>query len=150
MMESMKSHTKRNYKRLKVKRGVFLKIRGLLKLNCKIIDISRGGLAFVYNDKGDSPGEKIVLDIYIKKNGFQVRNLSARVVSDSPVSNRFYFDFSKKRECHAQFVGLLQGEADRLAYFITIMTTKEISKHPHLAFQNILARDRKTIPLSPF
>lgn len=122
----MKKNTGRKYKRFKVKRGVFLKIRELLKLNCKIVDISRGGMGFVYNDIGDRPGEKIILEIFVKKNGFHIMDLPARIIWDYPVSNRFYFNLNKKRMCQTQFVGLLQGEADRLSNFINNYANGEV------------------------
>ena len=43
-MGSMKkNNTHWNSKRFKVQKGVFLQIRGLLNLRCKIINVSRGG-----------------------------------------------------------------------------------------------------------
>ncbi|MFC1494183.1 PilZ domain-containing protein [Thermodesulfobacteriota bacterium] len=125
-MRRIKNNTKRNSKRFKVQNRVFMEIRGLLNLNCKIINISRGGLAFIYNDNGDRPGEKINLDLFIKKNGFQIRNLSARIISDSPVSDWSYFYFKKKRKCCAQFIGLIQNMEEQLNNFIKNYSGSEV------------------------
>ena len=84
-MGKRKNNVKRNYKRFKVQNRVFMEIKGLSNLNCMIIHISKGRLAFIYNDNENRSGEKIDLDIVIKKNGFQIRNLSAKIISDSPV-----------------------------------------------------------------
>ena len=117
-MGRIKNNNRRNYKRFKVQNRVVMEIRGLLNLNCKVTNISRDGLAFIYNDNGDRPGEKIDLDIFIKKNAFQIRNLSARIISDSSVSNWSSFYFNKKRKCCAQFIGLIQNEVEQLINFI--------------------------------
>jgi len=120
-----KNNTQRNYKRFKVQKGVFIQIRGFLNLRCKIINVCRGGLAFIYNDIGKRPGEKVDLDIFFKKNRFLMKNLSVKIISDSPVSQKSLFTFRKKRQCSAQFVGLIQNQLEQLEYFINGYTSGE-------------------------
>ena len=98
MVNRNKNNTQRNYKRFKTQKGLFMQIRGLLNLRCKIINVSRGGLAFTYNDLGKLPGEKVDLEIFSKKNGFLMKNLSVKIISDSPVSKKSLFAFRKKRQ----------------------------------------------------
>jgi len=118
MSSRNKNNTQRNDKRFKVQKGVFMKIRGLLNLRCKIINVSKGGLTFIYNDIGKRPGEKVDLDIFLKKNRFLMKNLSVKIISDSPVSRKSLFTFRKKRQCGAQFIGLIQNQLELLEYFI--------------------------------
>jgi hypothetical protein len=125
MGSNKKNNILRNYKRFKVKKNFLMQIRGLLSLRCKIIDISRGGLAFIYNDDGNRPGKKVVLDIFMRKNEYIIKNLSVKIISDSPVSQRPIFSFRKKRKCRAQFVGLIHNQAVQLEYFIRNCTNGE-------------------------
>jgi len=97
-----------------------------LNLRCKIINVSRGGLAFIYNDIGNRPGEKVHLDIFLKKNRFLMKNLPVKIISDSPVSKKSLFTFSKKRQCGAQFVGLIHNQIEQLEYFIKGYTGGEV------------------------
>jgi hypothetical protein len=84
-MGSIKKNNKqRNYKRFKVQKGVFMQIRGLLNLCCKIINVSRGGLAFIYNDFGNRPGEKVDLDIFLKN----------EEIPNKKSINQYHFKFS--------------------------------------------------------
>jgi len=126
-MGSMKKNiTHRNYKRFKIQKGVFMQIRGLLNFTCKIINVSRGGLAFIYNDLGKRPGEKVDLDIFLKKNRFLMKNLPVKIISDSPVSKKSLFTFCKKRQCGAQFVGLIHNQVEQLEYFLKRYTGGEV------------------------
>jgi hypothetical protein len=126
-MGSMKkNNTHRNYKRFKVQKGVFMQIRGLLNLRCKIIHVSRVGLAFIYNDIGNRPGEKVHLDIFLKKNRFLMKNLPVKIISDSQVSKKSLLTFRKKRQCGAQFVRLIHNQVEQLECFIKCYTGGEI------------------------
>jgi hypothetical protein len=120
-----KNNTQRNYKRFKFQKGVFMRIRGLLNLRCKIINISRGGMAFIYYGVGNHPGEKVDIDIFFKKRRFFMKNLSVKIISDSPVSKKPLFIFRKKRQCCAQFVGLIHNQLEQLEYFIETYTIGE-------------------------
>ena len=122
-MGSIEKNTQRNSKRFKVKKGVFMRVRGPLSLRCKIVDISRGGLVFIYDDTGNRLGKKVDLDILFKKKRFLVKNLSVRIISDSPILKKFiFFTFFKKRQCGAQFVGLIQNQAEQLEHLINNYT----------------------------
>jgi hypothetical protein len=103
-----------------------MQIRGLLNLGCKILNVSRGGLAFIYNDFGNRPEEKVNLDIFLKNNRFLMKNLSVKIISDFPVSRKSLFAFRKKRQCGAQFVGLIQNQVEQLEYFIKNHTRGEV------------------------
>ena len=117
-----KNRKQRNNKRFKAKKGVLMHIRGFSNLHCKIINISKGGLAFSYNDIGNRPGEMVDLDISFKKNKFQMKNLPVKIISDSPVSGKSLFAFNKKRQCSGQFVGLIHNQLEQLEYFIKSYT----------------------------
>lgn len=99
-----------------------MRVRGPLSLRCKIVDISRGGLSFIYDDTGNRLGKKVDLDILFKKERFLVKNLSVRIISDSPILKKFIFTFFKKRQCGTQFVGLIQNQAEQLERLINDYT----------------------------
>ena len=103
-----------------------MQIRGLLNLHCKLLNISRGGLAFIYNDNGKRPGEKVDLDIFMRKNEVIVKNLSVKIILDSPVSQKSIFCFRKQRKCRAQFVGLIHNQAVQLEHLIKNFTNGEV------------------------
>lgn len=47
-----------------------------------------------------------------------MKNLSVKIISDSPVPKKSLFTFYKKRQCGAQFVGLIHNQVEQLEYFI--------------------------------
>ena len=84
----------------------------------QIIDVSRGGLAFIYSDVLKRPEKKFNLYIFLKKYSFRLEYLSVKTISDFPVSKKFPFIFNKKRRFGVQFVGLISNQKNQLEYFI--------------------------------
>jgi len=103
-------NVQRNYKRLKVHKGLIIQIRGFTGTRCEIVNISEGGASFICNDIEKDIGEKLILDICYKKNRTLIKNLSAKITSDFPAPKSIFFIFSKKRQYGAQFVGLIYSQ----------------------------------------
>lgn len=95
---------------------------------CMVTNISRGGVAFIYNDKGTCLKEKADLDLFYKKKA-QVKNISIKVISDYPVHRKTILDIGKRRQCHAQFVGLIQSQVEQLDNFLMAIKVNRENSH---------------------
>jgi hypothetical protein len=117
---------RREYKRFEVQEGAFASLRGPVSKLGQITDISRGGLAFRYIDTGMHPDRSFDLDILIADNGFHLKEVPCKKISDSEITSEFHFSSIKMRRLGVQFMELTHNQTDQLGYFIQNHTMVEI------------------------
>jgi len=92
----------------------------------EIIDISMGGLAFLYIADGDQINESRELEIYLAKYGFHLEKVPFNTISDFELPNEFPTSFIIMRRCGVQFGELTQDQVSQLGYFIQNHTVGEV------------------------
>ncbi len=117
---------RRTFKRFEVKEGAFASLRGPISKLGPIKDISRGGLAFRYIDTGVRPDRSFDLDISQTDNGFHMKDVPCKNISDSEISNEYHFSSIKMRRLGVQFSELTLDQTSQLEYFIQNHTMGEI------------------------
>ncbi len=100
----------------------------------KIMNISRGGLAFEYLSENDKNEEDSQLDIFLSENGYHISGIPCKVVYDKPVSRPYiYQTFSQAftaRQCGVQFGKLSRKKSVQLYSFLKNHTA-ELEKTAH-------------------
>ena len=117
---------KRKFTRFKVKDLSF----ALLKSDFyeelgEIIDISKGGLAFQYLVGENLIKEAVELDIILAHNGFHLKELPCKTISDFEIINEIYFSSLKMRRHSIKFADLDNKQISELDYFIKQHTSSE-------------------------
>jgi hypothetical protein len=109
---------KRRFRRFQAPGNAFALLRGPDGRLGQIIDICKGGLAFLYVANGVQPGRSFQLDIFLANHGFHLDEVSFRTVSDFEVSKQGPPNSVIMRRCGVQFDELNQDHLSRLEYFI--------------------------------
>lgn len=117
---------RREYKRFEVQEGAFASLRGPISKLGQITDISRGGLAFRYIDTGIRPDKSFHLDISLTDNGFHLKEVSCKNISDSEIAKEFHFSSITMRRLGVQFAELTHNQTSQLEHFIQTHTIGEI------------------------
>jgi len=125
MTENEKPVEKRLQKRFRAQDDAYAMLRGSVSKLGKILDISRGGLAFRYIDIGERPESSFELEILVKGNGFHLNNVSFETISDFGSTKDFPFSSIPMRRRGGQFLGLTENQISELEYFMEHYTTGE-------------------------
>jgi len=90
-----------------------------------IVDISKGGLAFQYLVGEDRIKEPVELDIILAGNGFHIKKIPCKTISDFEITNEIYFSSLKMRRHSIKFGELDNNQISELDYFIKQYTIGE-------------------------
>jgi hypothetical protein len=90
----------------------------------KIVDISRGGLAFRYIDVGELSSESFELDMYSRHNEFRMENVPVRTIWDRKTVSQLGFS-TRTRLRGVQFGNLTQNQFTELECFLLLNTATE-------------------------
>jgi len=118
---------RRKHERFLAQEDAFVELRDHRGKIGKIIEVSKGGLAFHYIDIGDRPKESLELDIFLKKTGFRLEKLPAETVSDVEITKTIHQGITTIRRHGVKFGKLTKSQKSRLEYFIRHFTTDETS-----------------------
>jgi hypothetical protein len=114
----------RKYNRRRAHDGAFVDLRiSPIKVG-KIVDISRGGLAFRYLDVGDRLREAFELDMYSRHNEFRMEKVSVKTVWDRQTPGQLAFS-TRTRLRGVQFGKLTQNQFSELECFLLLNTVTE-------------------------
>ena len=111
---------RREHKRYKVGDGTFIVLRpqpNSSKLG-RIIDVSRGGLAFHYSDSQEQPGNFSELDIFISGEGFLVGNMQFEVRSEITLPQHTPLNSVSTKRFGVKFGPMTEKNKSQLYYFI--------------------------------
>jgi hypothetical protein len=116
----------RKFKRFKVKDLSFALLKSSFYEELgEIIDISKGGLAFKYLVGENQIKEAVELDIILAHNGFHIKKLPCKTISDFEIINEIYFSSLKMRQHSIEFGELDNNQISELDYFIKQHTISE-------------------------
>ncbi len=118
MLNSNKIIERRSQERYQVQQGIYALLKnGSSKLG-QIINISTGGLAFKYINHEKQIGEPVEVDIFISGNGYFLKGLPCKKISDIHIDNFVPFSTFEMRQLGVQFGAMHNGQADQLEAFI--------------------------------
>lgn len=117
---------KRKHRRFCLKDLAFAAFGSHAKGIGKIIDISRGGLSFRYIADGDQLNESFELEIYLANNGFHLKEVPSKTISDLEITSEFPTSSITMRRCGVQFGELTQNQVSQLECFIQNHTVGEV------------------------
>jgi PilZ domain len=118
MLNSKKIIERRSHERYPVQQGIYALLKnGSSKLG-QIMNISAGGLAFMYINHEKQIGEPVEIDIFISGNGYFLKGIPCKKISDIHVDNFVPFSTFEMRQLGVQFGAMSHGQADRLDAFI--------------------------------
>ncbi|MBU4185026.1 MAG: PilZ domain-containing protein [Desulfobacteraceae bacterium] len=110
---------KRKLKRFKTKNLSFALLKSSFYEELgEIVDISKGGLAFQCLVGEDRIKEPVELDIILAGNGFHIKKIPCKTISDFEMTNKIYFSSLKMRRHSIKFGELDNNQISELDYFI--------------------------------
>ena len=116
--EENRSTERRKHKRYRVKGNIFAALgSNSPKIFGKIVDLSRGGLAFHYTDSDARRQEPLDLDILCVDDGILVDKMAATTVADFEIANEIPFQMVTRRRA-VQFGPLTADQTAKLEYFL--------------------------------
>ena len=126
-MRRKKVLDQRKLKRFRAREGAFAVLKDNASKLGQIIDVCAGGLAFRYVDVGNlSQISFHELDIFLAENGFCLKEVPFRVISELEMDNGMPFSSVIMRRLGVQFGELTQAQRDMLDYFIRYHTLGEV------------------------
>ena len=118
MLNSNKIIERRSQERYQVQRGIYALLKnGSSKLG-QIINISPGGLAFMYINNEKQISEPVEVDIFISGNGYFLKGIPCKKISDIHIDNFVPFSTFEMRQLGIQFGEMSHGQALQLDTFI--------------------------------
>ena len=117
---------RRNHKRFKAQTGVYVTLKDFNYKTGQLIDLSKGGCAFLYISNGEKINGQFNfnIDLFSCTEAFCLRNMSFKTISDFSQNNEPPFAYGKIRRCSGQFDKLTQTQKIQLDYFIKRHTNK--------------------------
>ena len=118
-IQSSKVFEFRKEQRLRLKSGAFAISDATTPEAGQILDISMGGLAFLYMDQGACSRGIFNLELLLDDNCVHLEDVQARIISDFEISNEGPSSFIKMRRCGVQFLDLSRSQLKLLESFIS-------------------------------
>lgn len=119
----------RREQRLRLKSGAFAISDATIPEVGQILDISMGGLAFLYMDQGARSRGIFSLELLLDDNCLHLEDVQARIVSDFEMSSEGPSSFIKMRRCGVQFIDLSRSQWKLLESFISKTVDGDNGKH---------------------
>ncbi len=117
---------KRKIKRFKVKDLSFALLKSVSYEELgEIVDISKGGIAFQYFVGENQIKKAVELDIILAGNGFHMKKIPCKTISDFEIIDEIYFSPLKMRRHSIKFGELDNNQISELDYFIKHHTISE-------------------------
>jgi hypothetical protein len=111
----------RKHKRFRAQDGAFVDLRIRPIKVGKIVDISRGGLAFRYIDVAEGLKEAFELDMYSRHNEFRMEKVPVKTIWDRETAGELSFS-TRTRLRGVQFGKLTQNQFSELERFLLLNT----------------------------
>ena len=106
------------YVTLKVKNGIYVTLKDLYYIIGQLIDISKGGGAFLYIANGEKIKGRFNIDLFSGTDAIYLRNMPFKTISDFRKNNEQPITYGKVRRCGGQFDNLTPTQKSQLDYFI--------------------------------
>ncbi len=105
---------RRKYKRFNLNKGAFAKPPTNFSQHVRIINISKGGLAFCYKEKKEQPNDTAKHSINILIDNYNLCDIPYRTISDSPLAETSSFKPEWLGRCSIQFIDLTPAHTEQL------------------------------------
>jgi len=115
---------RRQHKRFQAQNGAYVSPRAQDRKLWQILDISRGGLAFRYVDKGEALERSSELGILTRDTIFSIEGVPFQTISDVEIPEETFLGYGLRR-CGVQFGELADSQRSQLEYFIRKYTRNE-------------------------
>jgi hypothetical protein len=115
---------RRKHKRFKVKDGAFATVPSNYLVG-KIENISKGGVSFTCLDSGKQSSSMPVLEIFSKDDGFYLKEIPFKLVSDTDLENHVPCSSLQMKQISGEFANLTEYQMSQLDYFIHHFTNAE-------------------------
>ena len=130
-----KSKERRKHKRCSVQNESYAAISPNSKKLGKILDISKGGLAFEYFANCESEISDPCQTIYLSSNGCYVEDIPFKIIEDSKVSSNQPFNSMEKRKQRVQFGNISNRQSFDLDFYIQKNTASSPVKPQYFMHQ---------------
>ena len=117
-MMNKETAEQRKYRRYRAKEGAVAAIRCAGVNVGDIIDISNGGLSFSYVNLDHDAKGPCELDIFMRNNGFLIKDVPFKTVSDFDMDNELPFSSITFKRQSVRFCKLNRRQRSDLEYFI--------------------------------
>jgi hypothetical protein len=114
MLSSKEIIERRSNERYQVRQGVYALLKNGSSRLGQIINISTGGLAFMYIKHEEPFGEPVEVDIFISGDGYFMKGIPCKRISDIHIDNYVPFSTFEMRQLGIQFGEMSQEQASRL------------------------------------
>ena len=125
MINTEKVIERREHKRFRVKEGAYALIGNKPSRLGQIKNISRGGLAFSYIVNGEEINGSFKVDIFISGQGFSLKDVPSKKISDFHIDNKLPFSTFAIRQSGIQFDEMNHSQLSQLDHFIQNHTMGE-------------------------
>ena len=111
---------RRKHKRFQVQENTFALLRAQVSKLGRVIDISKGGLAFRYVSIGERLKGPLELDLLSHHRDFDLNKIPVRIISNFEIVGKKPFTYRSitLRRVGVQFGELTQRQKSKLEYFI--------------------------------
>lgn len=117
-MVSQRHMERRRHQRFQAEDGAMVTLHHYASLVGRIIDISKGGLAFRYMDTDERPRGSFQMDILVEKAGFLLEKVPAKTISDLELPKEFSYSPTTMRRQGVRFGDLTENQKSKLEFFI--------------------------------
>ncbi|MBW1894444.1 MAG: PilZ domain-containing protein [Deltaproteobacteria bacterium] len=118
MTEGLQTEDRRECERFKVAKGIYATFEPHSSRRGQIIDISEKGLAFQYLAGKKNHTAKNLIAIFVSDNGFHLKEIPFKVISDIELKKPNFFSVTQMRRCGGQFGELTSAQAAKLDFFL--------------------------------
>ena len=125
MITPEKKIERREHKRFLAQEGAYALLKNNSSKLGQIKNVSRGGLAFSYIVNEEQMHKSFKVDIFISGQGFCLKNIPSKKISDFHIDNKLPFSTFAVRQVGVQFNELNHSQLSQLDNLIRDHTTGE-------------------------
>jgi hypothetical protein len=134
---------RRKHKRFQTEKNTYALLRARGSKLGRVIDISKGGLAFRYVSVGQRLKGPLELDLLSHQYDYRIDKIPVKIITDLELANKKAFKSTTLKRVGVQFGKLTRQQKSKLEHFIKDYTLEEVSRWQVEASQPEEARPNK-------
>jgi hypothetical protein len=134
---------RRKHKRFQTEKNTYALLRARGSKLGRVIDISKGGLAFRYVSVGQRLKGPLELDLLSHQYDYRIDKIPVKIITDLELANKKAFKSTTLKRVGVQFGKLTREQKSKLEHFIKDYTLEEVSRWQVEASQPEEARPNK-------
>ena len=127
-MGNKKIVDRRKNKRFQTEKNTYAVLRAKGSKLGRVIDISKGGLAFRYVSVGQRLKGPLELDLLSHQYDYRIDKIPVRIITDLELANKKAFKSTTLKRVGVQFGKLTREQKSKLEHFIRDYTLEEASR----------------------